>query len=82
MFCVDISHEKSRKNLKEIFGIDIWSSQMESINKSASKSVESFYQNRKQEEQEEPLLVVQVDGKGIIMRENLKKAKQGHALKK
>lgn len=24
MFCVDISHEKSRRNLKEIFGIDIW----------------------------------------------------------
>jgi|LGVE01.1.fsa_nt_gb hypothetical protein len=82
MFCVDISHEKSRKNLKEIFGIDIWSGQMESINKSASKSTELFYQNRKQQEQKEPLLVVQVDGKGIVMRENLKKAKQGQRQKK
>ncbi len=82
MFCVDISHEKSRRNLKEIFGIDIWSGQMESINKSASKSIEPFYQNRKQQEQEEPLLVVQVDGKGIVMRENLKKAEQGQRQKK
>ena len=82
MFCVDISHEKSRRNLKEIFGIDIWSGQMESINKSASKSVDSFYQKRKKLEQEEPLLVVQVDGKGIVMRENLKKATQGQRQKK
>jgi hypothetical protein len=82
MFSVDISHEKSRKNIKEILGVDIWSGQMESINNSASKSVDDFYQNRKQNEQEEPLLVVQVDGKGIIMRENLKKIEPGQRLKK
>lgn len=82
MFCVDISHEKSRKNLKEIFGIDIWSGQMESINASASKSVDLFYQNRKVEEQAEPILVAQVDGKGIIMRENLKKEVHGGRQKK
>ena len=82
MLCVDISHEKSRKNIKEIFGIDIWSGQMESINKSASESVDMFYQNREQKEQKEPLLVVQVDGKGIVMRENLKKVEQGQRQKK
>ena len=82
MFCIDISHEKSRKNIKEIFGIDIWSGQTESINKSASKSVDSFYENRKEQEQTEPILVVQVDGKGIIMRENLKKEVHGQRQKK
>ena len=82
MFCIDISHEKSRKNIKEIFGIEIWSGQTESINKSASKSVDSFYENRKEQEQTEPILVVQVDGKGIIMRENLKKEVHGQRQKK
>ena len=82
MLCVDISHEKSRKNIKEFLGIDIWSGQMESINKSASESVDIFYQNREQKEQKEPLLVVQVDGKGIVMRENLKKVEQGQRQKK
>ncbi len=82
MLCVDTSHEKSRKSIKEIFGVDIWSGQMESINKSASSSVDMFYQEREQKEQKEPILVVQVDGKGIVMRENLKKVEQGQRLKK
>ena len=82
MFCVDISHEKSRKNIKEILGIDIWSGQTESINSSAADSVDSFYQNREIEEQEEPILAVQVDGKGIIMRENCKKPAPGQRQKK
>jgi len=82
MFCVDISHEKSRKNIKEILGIDIWSGQTESINSSASDSVDSFYQNREIEKQEEPILAVQVDGKGIIMRENCKKPVSGQRQKK
>ena len=50
MFCVDISHEKSRKNIKEILGIDIWSGQTESINSSAAGSVDSFYKNRETED--------------------------------
>ena len=82
MLCVDISHEKSRKNIKEILGIDIWSGQTESINSSASSSVDSFYQNREIEKQEEPILAVQVDGKGIIMRENCKKVAHGQRQKK
>ena len=82
MFCVDISHEKSRKNIKEILGIDIWSGQTESINSSASISVDSFYQDRQTQKQEEPILAVQVDGKGIIMRENCKKAAPGQRQKK
>lgn len=73
---------ESRKSIKEIFGVDIWSGQMESINKSASSSVDMFYQEREQKEQKEPILVVQVDGKGIVMRENLKKVEQGQRLKK
>lgn len=82
MFNVDISHDKSRKNIKEILGIDIWSGQMESINKSASESVDTFYYDKEQEEQKEPILVIQVDGKGIVMRENLKKVEQGQRQKK
>ena len=82
MFNVDISHNKSRKNIKEILGIDIWSGQMESINKSASESVDTFYYNKEQEEQKESILVIQVDGKGIVMRENLKKVEQGQRQKK
>jgi len=82
MFNVDISHDKSRKNIKEILGIDIWSGQMESINKSASESVDTFYQNKEQKGQEEPILVVQVDGKGIVMRENLKKNRTRSTAKK
>jgi len=46
MFCVEISHDKSRKNIKEILGIDIWSGQTESINSFASDSADSFYQKR------------------------------------
>ena len=82
MLCVDISHEKSRKNIKEILGIDIWSGQTESINSSAASSVDPFYKNREIEEQKEPILVVQVDGKGIIMRENCKKLVPGQRQKK
>lgn len=82
MLCVDISYEKARQNLKEILHVDIWSGQTESINSAASESVDAFYKNRETREQEEPILTVQVDGKGIIMRENCKKAIPGQRQKK
>ena len=82
MLCVDISHEKSRKALNEILGVDIWSGQMESINTTASESVDSFYEDREVQEAREPILAIQVDGKGIIMRDNCKKSVHGHRQKK
>ena len=73
MICVDDSYDKSRNDLKEILGVDIWSGQMEAINKSASESVDSFYLDRKMNQKDEPILAIEVDGKGIVMRKNCKK---------
>jgi len=72
MFAVDSSYDKSRKDIETIFGINIWSKQMEEINKDTAIYVDNFYDNKKSEEQKEPILCVQIDGKGVVIKDRAK----------
>src|SRR4030042_5580541 len=67
MKSVDNSFDKSRIDIKEIFGIDIWSKQMEIINRRASKEVDNYYKEKSIVPQEEEILCIEADGKGIVI---------------
>jgi len=70
MIAVDGNFDKARKQLEEIFHINIWTKQSEEINRDASNYVKDFYKDNPAAEQTEPILVVEADGKGIVMRKN------------
>jgi len=68
MLAVDGAFDKAREVIEEILGINIWSKQMEEINREASKCVDNFYKSKGAKEQREPILVVEIDCKGVVMR--------------
>ena len=61
-----------RETLEKILGINIWSNRSLEINQNASKPVDDFYKSHPEEKQSEPILVVQADGKGVVMRKESK----------
>ena len=68
MIAVDGAFDKARGVLYEILGINVWSKQMEEINREAGKYVDDFYKAKPTQEQKEPILVVEVDCKGVVMK--------------
>jgi len=68
MIAVDSTFDKSREVLHEILGINVWSKQMEEINREAGGYVDGFYTAHPPQEQKEPILVVEVDSKGVVMK--------------
>lgn len=70
MIAVDGNFDKAREELEEIFKINVWSKQSEEINREASKYVDKFYDENPSQKQEEPILVVEADGKGIVIRKD------------
>lgn len=72
MIAVDSTFDKARSVIHEILGINIWSKQMEEINREAGEHVDEYYKDNPPEEQEEPILVVEVDCKGIVMKKEEK----------
>ncbi len=72
MIAVDSTFDKAREVIHEILGINIWSKQMEDINREAGEHVNEFYKDNPPEEQKEPILVVEVDCKGVVMKKEEK----------
>jgi len=68
LLAVDGNFDSARETLERILGINIWTKQSEEINRNAARSVEEFYAKKGEGEQTEPILVVEVDGKGVIIR--------------
>jgi len=68
MIAVDGAFDKAREVLHEILGINVWSKQMEEINREAGENVEDFYKANPTQEQKEPILVVEVDCKGVVIK--------------
>jgi hypothetical protein len=68
MIAVDSTFDKAREVLHELLGINVWSKQMEEINREAGEYVDDFYKTNPRQEQKEPILVVEVDSKGVVMK--------------
>ena len=65
---VDGNFDGARETLERILGINIWTKQSEEINQNAAKSVDEFYASNAEGEQTQPILVAEVDRKGVIIR--------------
>lgn len=70
LLAVDSNYDASRKTLEKILGINIWTKQSEEINQNAAVHVDDFYKTHPEKKQNQPILVAQVDGKGIVMRKD------------
>jgi hypothetical protein len=82
MIAVEDDYDKARKHLEEIFQINVWSKQSEEINNEVSQYVKQYYKDNPEGKQKEPILVVQTDGKGVIMRKEKKSGNRKIRLKK
>lgn len=76
MIAVDGNFDKAREELEEIFKINVWSKQSEEINREASEYVDKFYDENPSQKQKEPILVVEADGKGIVIRKDQEDKKE------
>ena len=70
LLAVDGNFASARETLERIFGINIWTKQSEEINQNAAQSVEEFYAANSEGEQIQPVLVAEVDGKGVVIRKD------------
>ena len=70
ILAVDNNFDSARECLEKILGLNIWTRQSEEINRSAAEMVDEFYKDNPQSEQIQPILVAEVDGKGIVMRKD------------
>jgi tetratricopeptide (TPR) repeat protein len=68
LLAVDGNYDSARETLERILGINIWTKQSEEINQNAALSVDEFYASNSEGEQTQPILVAEVDGKGVIIR--------------
>jgi len=68
LLAVDSNFDSARETLERILGINIWTKQSEEINQNAALSVDEFYESNFEGEQTQPILVAEVDGKGVIIR--------------
>jgi len=68
LLAVDGNFDSARETLERILGINIWTRQSEEINQNAAGCVDEFYGSHAEGEQTEPILVAEVDGKGVIIR--------------
>ena len=68
LLAVDGNFDSARETLERILGINIWTKQSEEINQNAAQSVDGFYASNTEGEQTQPILVAEVDGKGVIIR--------------
>ena len=64
------SYKKSAQFLKNILGIPLWESTIETVMKNAYLDVPDFYETRQKPDNEEELLVATLDGKGVVMKKN------------
>ena len=68
LLAVDGNFDSARETLERILGINIWTKQSEEINQNAAGSVDEFYAANPEGEQIQPILVAEVDGKGVVIR--------------
>ena len=66
------AYEKAAKFLENILGIPLWGSAIETVMQKASVDVPNFYELRQNPDakSEKELLVVTMDGKGVVMKKN------------
>ena len=76
LIAVDSTYDKARNVLNEILQINIWSQQMEKINRDTGTYVDEFYENNPPEGESNPILVTEIDCKGVVMRKEEKKEKK------
>ena len=70
LLAVDGNFDGARETLERIFGINIWTKQSEEINQNAAQPVDEFYRANSEGEQIQPVLVAEVDGKGVVIRKD------------
>ncbi len=68
LLAVDGNFDNARETLERILGINVWTKQSEEINRNAAVSVDEFYASNTEGEQTQPVLVAEVDGKGVVIR--------------
>jgi len=68
LLAVDGNFDGARETLERILGINVWTKQSEEINQNAAVSVDEFYASNTEGEQTQPILVAEVDGKGVVIR--------------
>ena len=68
LLAVDGDFDGARETLERILGINIWTKQSEEINQNAAQAIEEFYASKSEDEQRQPILVAEVDGKGVVIR--------------
>ena len=71
LLAVDSNYDSARETLERILEINIWTKQSEEINQNTATSVNKYYASHPEGEQAQPLLVVQADGKGVVIRKEL-----------
>lgn len=76
LMAVDSNFNSARENLEKILGINVWTKQSEEINQNAALSVNEFYESNPEQEQTQPILVVEADGKGVVIRKETKDDKK------
>ena len=78
-------YDKAAHFLKNIVGIPLWASSIETMVRKSSVDVEKFYEERPKPaiETEKEILVATIDGKGIVMRKDqlVKKIRKKHPRK-
>jgi len=78
LLAVDSNFEKARETLEKILGINLWTKQSEEINQHTADSVNEFYESNPESEQTQPILVVEADGKGVVIRKEPQEDKPAH----
>jgi hypothetical protein len=76
LLAVDSNFDKARETLESILGNNVWTKQSEEINQNAAISVNEFYESNPEPEQTQPILVVEADGKGVVIRKEPQDDKQ------
>lgn len=74
LLAVEGNFDGARETLDRILGINIWTKQSEEINRNAAQSVDEFYVSNSEGEQTLPILVAEVDGKGVVIRKDPEEA--------
>jgi len=82
MIAVDSNYDAARENLFTILGINIWSKQSEEMNRKAAGDVAKYYDEKPTQQQQEPILVAEIDGKGVVMRKEKQDKEKRVRLKK
>ncbi len=81
MIAVDGNYERARIQLEEMLKINIWTKQSEEINRDAACYADQYYKDNPEPVQTQPILVAEVDGKGVVMRKEKPVEEEKHKIR-